>query len=316
MPHRAPRRRTRPDTGPRGPGTAQRICSSQLRGRSSSHRAGALAVLPRTMSSSWPRPTSTMLVAQALARNRPRRHVRVSSSPSAKTSEIRSVSASSSASPQRRTDVFTGCQLHPSSEATSWTGRPQPAWRVAQRPARAVSRSRTGAIAGSCSVTVPAGHPRRLQRHRRLCHACLTVGRPNAGRSTNSTARSPSDHNAPPHPPQPGLGAWEPAGGCGLAAARRLRLRRRAPPRRPVPPTAHTRVGSDSTGILQILGCLGGADSGGSLTFSRGPSRSSLRPQTRRARFLGPGRADSNQGPTSAAISLMVNRHSRHPRFC
>ena len=207
MPHRAPRRRTRPDTGPRGPGTAQRICSSQLRGRSSSHRAGALAVLPRTMSSSWPRPTSTMLVAQALARNRPRRHVRVSSSPSAKTSEIRSVSASSSASPQRRTDVFTGCQLHPSSEATSWTGRPQPAWRVAQRPARAVSRSRTGAIAGSCSVTVPAGHPRRLQRHRRLCHACLTVGRPNAGRSTNSTARSPSDHNAPPHPPQPGLGA-------------------------------------------------------------------------------------------------------------
>ena len=54
------------------------------------------------------------------------------------------MSASMSASPQRRTDALTGCQLHPSSEATSLTGRLQPAWRVAQRPARVVSRSRGG----------------------------------------------------------------------------------------------------------------------------------------------------------------------------
>ena len=111
--------------------------------------------------------------------------MRVSSSPSAKTSEILAVSASMSAWPQRRTDALTGCQLHPSSEATSLTGRPQPAWRVAQRPARDVNRSRGGAISRACSVTVPAQHPERGQRHRRLCHTSRT-DRPNAGRSTNS----------------------------------------------------------------------------------------------------------------------------------
>ena len=149
------------------------------------------------MSRSWPRPTSTMLVPQVLARNRPRRHIKCSSRPSAKTSEILAVSASMSASPQRRTDALTGCQLHPSSEATSLTGRPRPARRVAQRPARTVNRSRTGTIAGSCSVTAPAEHPCRAHRHRRLCHTSRTV-RPNAGRSTNSAARSPLDHNGPP----------------------------------------------------------------------------------------------------------------------
>ena len=53
---------------------------------------------------SWPRPTSTMLVDQVLARYRPRRANRVSSSPSACTAPTRSVSASSSAEPQRRVD--------------------------------------------------------------------------------------------------------------------------------------------------------------------------------------------------------------------
>ena len=81
-----------------------------------------------------------MPVDQALVLNRPRRHMSVSSSPSAKTSEILAVPASMSAPPQRRPDALTGCQLHPSSEATSLCGRPRPAWRVAQLPARAVSR--------------------------------------------------------------------------------------------------------------------------------------------------------------------------------
>ena len=158
------------------------------------------------MSSSWPRPASTMVVAQALVPNRPRRHNSTSSSPSAPTCEIRSVSASSSAAPQRRTEAFTRCQLHPSCDAMSLSGSPQPARRVAQRPARAVSLSRSGAIAGSCSVTVPASQRGCGQRHRRLCHTSR-AGRPNAARSTNSTARSPSDHNGPPQPSQPGLGA-------------------------------------------------------------------------------------------------------------
>ena len=179
--------------------------------------------------------------------------MRVSSSPSAKTSEILAVSASMSAWPQRRTDALTGCQLHPSSEATSLTGRPQPAWRVAQRPARDVNRSRGGAISRACSVTVPAQHPERGQRHRRLCHTSRT-DRPNAGRSTNSTARSPSDHNAPP---QPSHG--------GLSARRRMCTRSGAFCSSSTPSTStspsptnnsQTRVGSHSTGILQILGCL------------------------------------------------------------
>ena len=100
---------------------------------------------------------------------------------------MRSVSAASSASPQRRTDAFTGCQLHPSSSETSPRGRPRPPWRVVQRPARVVSFSRGGAISGSCSVTVPAPQPRSGQRHRRLCQTSR-AGRPNAGRSTNSTS--------------------------------------------------------------------------------------------------------------------------------
>ena len=99
-----------------------------------------LAVLPGTMSNSWPRPTSTTLVAQALARNRPRRPIRCSSSPSASVTAMRCVSAASSASPQRRTDSFTRCQLQPSSSATSPSGpRASSASRAAQRshnPAR------------------------------------------------------------------------------------------------------------------------------------------------------------------------------------
>ena len=222
--------------------------ASQLGGRASSHRVGACAVLAGTMSSSWPRPTSTMPVAQALVRNRPRRHIRCSSRPSASVWAMRSVSASSSASPQRRTDAFTGCQLHPSSSEMSPTGRPRPPWRVAQRPARAVSFSRGGAISRSRSVTVPAPQPRSPQRHRRLCQTSRT-GRPNAGRSTSATGRSPLDHNAPPQRSHAGLGAL-----------RRMCTRSGPPASSSTPSTStspsptsssQTRVGSTSTGILQ-----------------------------------------------------------------
>ena len=132
----------------------------------------------------------------------------------------------------------------------------------------------------SASVTVPAPQPRLGQRHRRLRHTRRT-GRPNAGRSTSTTARSPSDHNGPP---QPSHG--------GLAARQRTCTRNGPPPSSPTLSTStspsptnssHMRVGSYSTGILQSFGGLLNADSGGSLAFNRGPSRSSLRPQTRRA---------------------------------
>ena len=129
---------------------------------------GALASLPRTMSSNWPRPTSTMLVPQVLARNRPLRPIRVSSRPSASTSEILAVSAASSAWPQRLTAVFTVCHTQPSSAATSLSGRPRPAWRVAHRAARLVSSARGGAISAACSVTEPA-HSHRVRSATGAC---------------------------------------------------------------------------------------------------------------------------------------------------
>ena len=114
----------------------------------------------------------------------------------------------------------------------------------------------------------------------------------NAGRSTSTTARSPSDHNGPPQPPH-----------GGLAARQRTCTRNGPPPSSPTLSTStspsptnssHMRVGSDSTGILQSFGGLLNADSGGSLAFNRGPSRSSLHPQTRRA--LKPGSPGVHQG--------------------
>ena len=87
-----------------------------------------------------------MLVPQVLARNRPRRIIKCSSRPSAATSEIRSVSASSRARPQRCTARLTACHPQPSSAAASLSGRPRPAWRVAHRAARDVSSALAGAI--------------------------------------------------------------------------------------------------------------------------------------------------------------------------
>ena len=143
---------------------------ARLAGRASSHRLGALAVRPGTTSSNWPEPTSTMLVAQALVRNRPRRHISVSSSPSASTFETRWVSASSSAPPQPRTDALTVCHEQPNSAATSLTGRPRPAWRVANRAARDVNNARREAISPACSTAVPDAQLSSGQRQRRLCH--------------------------------------------------------------------------------------------------------------------------------------------------
>ena len=232
------------------------------------------------MSRSWPRPTSTMPLPQVLVRNRPRRIIKCSSRPSADTREIRSVSAPSSAAPQRLTAELTVCHTQPSSAATSLSGRPRPAWRVAHRAARAVNSALAGAISAACSVALPASQPPRGQRQRRLCHTSRT-GRPNAGRSTSATGRSPSDHNSPPHPPTR-RSRHPPAdthpqrrtllvvdaehldiaqSHQQLAHARRVALHRDPP----------------------WLGCFHSADSGGSLAFSRGPLRPPLRPHSRRA---------------------------------
>ena len=167
--------------------TAQRIPSSHSGGWDRNHEAALSAVLPGTMSISWWPPTSTTEVHHCLVRHRPFRQNSVSSMPTAWTSPIRSVSAPRRASPQRTTSLFTVCQSQPSSAATSSTERPRPpTWMVTHRAALDVNNARWGPIVGSCSMNdlisqSGFGHVQRRFRHR------SRTGRPNAGRSTNTT---------------------------------------------------------------------------------------------------------------------------------
>ena len=111
------------------------------------------------------------------------------SMPTAPTSPIRSVSAPSSASPQRTTSLFTVCQSQPNSEATSSTERPRPpTWTVTHRAALDVNNARSGPILGSCSMNDLISHPEFGHVQRRFLHRSRT-GRPNAGKSTNTTLR-------------------------------------------------------------------------------------------------------------------------------
>ena len=159
----------------------------------------------------------------------------------------------------------------------------------AQRASTAASRATTCKCCGAPPTDSPTQpteaedccDPPTGARHMFTRRAHSLAGLPNAGRSTSTTARSPSDHNGPPQPPH-----------GGLAARQRTCTRNGPPPSSPTLSTStspspttssHMRVGSYSTGILQSFGGLLNADSGGSLAFNRGPSRSSLRPQTRRA---------------------------------
>ncbi len=151
--------------------------------------------------------------------------------------------------------------------------------RSPNNPARAVNPSRRGAISRSCSVTVPAPQSPSQHRHRHLCHS-RRVALPNTGRSTNSTRRSPSDHNDPPQVPQNGLGV------------RRRTFTHNNPTVSSTPSTStspnptiisFTRVESQSTGILQSSAAIS-TDSGGSLTLKRGYPPTSPRPHSRRAK--------------------------------
>ena len=234
----APQRRRQPCMGLRGPGTAQRTPPSHRAGCRSSHRVGPSAVRPGTMSSIWPRPTSTMPVAQARLAKRPRRQNRVSSRPSASVWAIRPVSASSSAWPQRRTDALTVCHPQPSAAAMSPIGSPRPARRVAHRAARAVSSARPGAISESCSVNDGAPQPARGHLHRRLLHQPggpaerrQDLPAPPGARLWTTAAR----HSA--HSP-----VSAPRGGCAPAEARPSGRQRRAPPRLRVPRSTRRRA--------------------------------------------------------------------------
>ena len=117
------------------------------------------------------------------------------SMPTAPTSPIRSVSAPRRASPQRTTSLFTVCQSQPSSAATSSTERPRPPTpTVTHLAARDVNNARWGPIVGSCSMNDLISHPGFGHVQRRFRHRSRT-GRPNAGKSTNTTG----NHTDPPH---------------------------------------------------------------------------------------------------------------------
>ncbi len=154
--------------------------------------------------------------------------------------------------PRASTARFAVCQSQPNSAATSAPGRAsRPTATVAQRPARAVSAARAGAICSSTSVNVPTTQFAAGQRHRHLCHTRRT-GRPNTGRSTNPTRLVPFDHTDPPQPPHGGRGAplrmCTPNGPPGASSTPRTSTSPR--------PTSNSqiRVGFSSTGGLLRFG--------------------------------------------------------------
>ena len=182
-----------------------------LGGWDRNHEAALSAVLPPTMS-------NRLVASHVDDRGAPDLgsppafppEQRFLSMPTAPTSPIRSVSAPRRASPQRPTSLFTVCHPQPSSAATSSTERPRPPTpMVTHRAARDVNNARWGPIVGSCSMNDLSaqsgfGHVQRRFRHR------SRTGRPNAGKSTNTTVRSPLDHTGPPQASQDGRGLRDP----------------------------------------------------------------------------------------------------------
>ena len=243
----------RPRTGwkpiNRASATHQSMLSRHDCGCASSHAVGLSASRPGTMSSSWPRCTSTIEVHQLRVRHRPWRPNRVSSRPNASTAPTRALSAASSASPQASTARFAVCQSQPNSAATSATGRAsRPTAIVAQRPARAVNAPRAGAIRSSASVNDPTTQLAAGQRQRHLCQTRRT-GRPNAGRPTSFTTAAPLDHTAPPQPPHAGRPRVRMCSANGPPGA--SSTPRTSTSTRPISSNSQIRVGFSSTGGLQ-----------------------------------------------------------------
>ena len=152
------------------------------------------------MSISWWPLTSTTEVHHCLVRHRPWRQNNVSSTPTASTLPTRSVSASSSASPQRPTSLFTVCHPQPSSAATSSTERPRrPTPTVTHLAARDLNNARSGPIVGSCSINDLTPHSGFGHVQRRFRH-------PNTNRPTER--RQIHQHHTPitlrPHQPATG----------------------------------------------------------------------------------------------------------------
>ena len=255
---------------------------------------------------SWPRPTSTMLVDQVLARYRPRRANRVSSSPSACTAPTRSVSASSSAEPQRRVDgVPRAAQFRRDvcerAAPARLTGRPTRRATRQQRPRRRdllcllADIARLAAlISAAPSALVP--HQRRGPAQRREVHQLhppLAVG---PQRPATAPAQRPRRPAPDMNPQRRALFVFNAEhlhvseSHDQLAHASRVIFHRDPP----------ASVVFDST------------DSGGSLAFNRGCPRPPLRSNSRRANKGWPKHAGNEGLP----IRLGHGNHVVDQRRC
>lgn len=138
----------------------------------------------------------------------------------------------------------------PSLRPTSLTLRAHlPTCLVIQRPARSLITSRGAPVRRSTSVHEPFGQSRSGHRNRRLCQRSR-AGRPNAGRSTNSTTLRSFTWATTPHSGQPTVASRSSVsirnGPSGSSSTPRTFTSGR--PTR----SSHMRVASVSTGVLPI----------------------------------------------------------------
>ncbi len=206
--------------------TAQRTPASHSVGWARNQAASLSVVLPPTMSDNCRPPTSTTGVHHCLVCHRPRRRNNVSSTPTASTAPNRSLSASSSASPQRAASLLTVCHPQPNSAATSWVVRPsRPTPMVTHLPAREVNNPRSEQSEGLVPQTtqhhtthpdIPSGVS---------ANRAVPVGRTPGGPPTPPSAppwTTPARHNL--HTPAGPYGYGSPPPAAPLPCSRYLPL--------------------------------------------------------------------------------------------
>ena len=186
-------------------------------------------------------------------------------------------------------DLLLGLRGHPSGPRTAQTQPTFPrstASSMAWALTASLNRSTSQRARSSSQLRSLAGRPRRAANA--ASAASFTARRmPMTVDTSTCCLRAASAWSSPARSPPRKSPTSSPA--TAHAAADELRSRSLTTPLRS--PQEPARVGSflstisASNSDAEQFGCLLSADSGGSLAFNRGPSRSSLRPQTRRARL-------------------------------